>query len=303
MSKRNRSLIETQTIVLLILAGIFIGIPLLIAIVEKVGVVIPVIFFILLMAIIIKFISDIHALTKETDQEKRSKKIHEEANDTSEEQSSSSNNNSYTCVPTKRPSESLNTSKQQKKATSNSNSYTYVPTKQTQNTPKEEKTYQAQAPVTWEVRYKVAEDLPAENVNYRRKPLLTDHERKFYYSLAPIAKKYDLCVLSKIRIADLVEPTAHAYRERSEYFHYFGKIKAKHIDFALCDPADLEVKLLIELDDWTHGTAKGRERDEVVEEVYRDTGYRLLRVYDPWSLEQKIREALDITEEYKIKTP
>lgn len=215
----------------------------------------------------------------------------------------SNKNNSYTYVPTKRQTESTNDSEQQKKATSNSNSYTYASPKQSTDTPKENKTYQAQAPVTWEVKYKVAEDLPAENVNYRRKPLLTDHERKFYYSLAPIAKKYDLCVLSKIRIADLVEPTAHAYRERSEYFHYFGKIKAKHIDFALCDPADLEIKLLIELDDWTHGTTKGRERDEFVEEVYRDTGYRLLRVYDPWSLEQKIREALDITEEYKIKTP
>ena len=153
-----------------------------------------------------------------------------------------------------------------------------------EKTPKEDNTkeqtsYQSQTPIDWEVRYKVAEDLPAQNINYRKKPLLTDHERKFYYSLAPIAKKYDLCILSKIRIADLVEPTAHVYKERSEYFHYFGKIKAKHIDFALCDPEDLEVKLLIELDDWTHGTAKGRERDEFVEEVYRDTGYRLLRVY------------------------
>ena len=165
------------------------------------------------------------------------------------------------------------------------------------------KTYIPNIPNEQEVSYKFAEDLPAQNVNYRKKPLLTDHERKFYYSLAPIAKKYDLCVLSKIRIADLVEPTAHEYKERSDYFHHFGKIKAKHIDFALCDPENMEVKLLIELDDRTHETAKGRERDEFVEEVYKDTGYRLLRVYNTWSLETKIREVLGITEEYKIKTP
>ena len=150
-------------------------------------------------------------------------------------------------------------------------------------------------------RNNTASETSAPNINYRKKSLLTNHERTFYYSLAPIAKKYNLCVLSKIRIADLVEPTAHAYKERSDYFHFFGKIKAKHIDFALCDPADLEVKLLIELDDWTHGTAKGRERDEFVEEVYKDTGYRLLRVYDPRNLETKICEALEIREIFNEK--
>ena len=158
-------------------------------------------------------------------------------------------------------------------------------------------------PAEYETYYKFADDLTSPNNNYRKKPLLTDHEYKFYCALTPIAKKYGFCILSKIRIADLVEPTAHVYKERSDYYHYFGKIKAKHIDFALCDPANLEVKLLIELDDWTHETAKGRERDEFVESVYEDTGYRLLRVTNNWQLEEKICDILDITEEYKIKTP
>lgn len=192
--------------------------------------------------------------------------------------------------------------KHHKSAKSN-NTQTTANNQQSQDSDKQESEAEKQSNVNWEIKYKFASDLEAINVNYQKKPLLTDHERNFYYTLAPIAKKYDLCVLSKIRIADLVEPTAHAYKERSEYFHYFGKIKAKHIDFALCDPKDLSVKLLIELDDWTHGTTKGKERDEFVESVYADTGYRLLRVYDPWSLEKKIREALGITEEYKIKTP
>lgn len=205
----------------------------------------------------------------------------------------------------KAPEESSNASKEHKQELpGNDNSYSFVPTKRPENAsdPKAQTIHQAKTSEEYETRYKFAKELPAQNINYRKKPLLTNHEYKFYCALAPIAKKYGFCVLSKIRIADLVEPTAHFYKERSNYFHYFGKIKAKHIDFALCNPENLEVLLLIELDDRTHETEKGRKRDEFVEAVYRDTGYRLLRVYDPWSLEQKIREALDIIEEYKIKT-
>ena len=152
-----------------------------------------------------------------------------------------------------------------------------------------------------EINYKISDDLEGINLNSQKKPLLTDNEYNFYRYLAPIADKYGFCILSKVRIADLVEPTANIYKERSEYFHHFGKIKSKHIDFVLCDPNNLNVKLLIELDDKSHETTHGIERDKLVEEVYADAGYRLLRVYTPKLLEEKICRALDIKEEYKIK--
>lgn len=155
--------------------------------------------------------------------------------------------------------------------------------------------------IEYEIRYKMSDDLEGINLNYKKKPLLTDNEYNFYRYLAPIAHKYGFCILSKVRIADLVEPTASINKERSEYFHHFGKIKSKHIDFALCDPKNLNVKLLIELDDKSHKTAHGKERDQLVEEVYADAGHRLIRVYTPTLLEEKICRALDITEEYIIK--
>ena len=138
---------------------------------------------------------------------------------------------------------------------------------------------------------------------YEAHSLLTDHEMNFYRALKPIADNLGLSIISKVRMADLVKPTANYYQERSEYMSYFGRIKSKHVDFVLCDPDTLKVRLLIELDDKSHETNQMMDRDEFVENVYRDTGYKLLRAYTNWDLEKKIRDALGITEEYKIKTP
>lgn len=134
----------------------------------------------------------------------------------------------------------------------------------------------------------VVEDV-TEAPKYKRKMLLTKHEWAFYQSLKPIADKLGLVVLSKIRMADLVEPVAD---NNSTYYQAFGKVKAKHVDFALARPENLYVELLIELDDSTH--EPGNERDAFVESVYATVGYRLLRVWSDVDLEMSIREALGI---------
>ena len=132
---------------------------------------------------------------------------------------------------------------------------------------------------------------------YVAKALLTPREEQFYKNLKRAADRLGLSVLAKVRMADLVQPTADINRHKKKYYKYFGKIKAKHVDFVLCDPQTLAVRLLIELDDSTHNTKQGIERDEFVEQVYRATGYKLLRVYDSRYLEQKIGDALGTPED------
>lgn len=145
------------------------------------------------------------------------------------------------------------------------------------------------------------ENDPAETVDYigkyASKELLTEHELKFYQQLKPISDKLNLSIITKVRMADLVKPTANYYKERSEYMSYFGKIKSKHVDFALCDPETLAVKLLIELDDKSHESKHSIKRDDFVGMIYRDTGYKLVRIYNNIDLEKKICKALDSTEE------
>lgn len=124
---------------------------------------------------------------------------------------------------------------------------------------------------------------------YKRKYLLTKHEWSFYKALKPIADKLGLVVLAKIRMADLVETVADT---NSEYYRGFAKVKAKHVDFALCRPENLYVELLIELDDSTH--AEGNQRDAFVESVYSAVGYSLLRIRNEIDLESNVKEALGV---------
>ncbi len=127
-------------------------------------------------------------------------------------------------------------------------------------------------------------------IKYKRKYLLTKNEWNFYHDLKLIANKHNYIVLAKIRMADLVEPDEP--KGSKNYFRAFSKTKAKHIDFALCNPANMYVELLIELDDRSHERTDRVERDIFIEKVYEETGYKLLRVSNAENLENKLIEIL-----------
>lgn len=125
-----------------------------------------------------------------------------------------------------------------------------------------------------------------ENLPYRRKYLLTKNELEFYKYLKIIADELNLCVLSKIRLADLIEVYSH--KNNSEYFKYFGKIKAKHIDFALAKKENLEIILLIELDDFSHNRQDRKSRDKFIDKICKQCNYKILHTQDNILLKEKI---------------
>lgn len=124
---------------------------------------------------------------------------------------------------------------------------------------------------------------------YRARRLLTNHELGFYSVLKDIAKEKNLCVLSKIRLADLVEVEPMSDKRKS--YGFFNKISRKHIDFALANPEDLSIVVLIELDDFTHDK-KQSDRDKFVEAVFKKTQYKLLRVRSTKDLKNRLEEIL-----------
>lgn len=135
------------------------------------------------------------------------------------------------------------------------------------------------------------EDETNTSLPYRRKLLLTPNEYKFYKSLKPIADSLGLVVLSKVRMGDLVEPLPN-WTDRSKWWSDWGRVKTRHVDFALVKPSNMYVELLIELDDASHNNQKARETDQFKNDVYKSTGYKLLRVKNDYQLEEKIREKL-----------
>lgn len=111
---------------------------------------------------------------------------------------------------------------------------------------------------------------------YCSRDLLTDREYEFYRKLRPVALKKDLQIFTKLRMADLVEPSID--KDDTFWIVCFNKIKAKHIDFALAD-CDANIVLLIELDDSTHAQPDRQERDEFVDAVLKNSGYDIIHTY------------------------
>lgn len=135
------------------------------------------------------------------------------------------------------------------------------------------------------------EEIKDEKIPYIRKNLMTKNEWAFYKSLKPIADELNLSILCKTRIADLID--IEKGLNKSEWQTAFNRINKKHIDFILCKPENLLPLLLIELDDSSHDTDKGKERDTFVEKVLEKTGYKLLRTRGTAELKEKIQEKLN----------
>ncbi len=108
-----------------------------------------------------------------------------------------------------------------------------------------------------------------------RKGLLTANELSFYRVLLPmIGPQWQL--FAKVRMEDIIEvPQSVEFKERQSLR---GRIKSRHVDFAICDANTLEVLMCIELDDKSHQRARAKEADAYNDRAMRDAGVPLIRV-------------------------
>ena len=127
------------------------------------------------------------------------------------------------------------------------------------------------------------EDIEVTKFPYKKKYLLTKNEYYFYNKLKEITNPLNLQILSKIRLADLIEVDKN--QVGSEWGKYFAKIKAKHIDFAITD--NMKVILLLELDDSSHQMDKIKERDSFVNNALLNAGYTVIRTNGNLNIIQK----------------
>lgn len=127
-----------------------------------------------------------------------------------------------------------------------------------------------------------------EKLPYKKKLLLTKNEWSFYKSLKVVADELNYTILSKIRLADLVE----VENNEKDKLKYFNKINKKHIDFALAKKDNLQIILLIELDDNSHNEIQ-KERDNFIQAVCNKTDYKLLRTRGTGDLKNKILQIIN----------
>lgn len=105
-----------------------------------------------------------------------------------------------------------------------------------------------------------------------RDDFMSNAEISFYHVLH-IALDGKGIICPKVSLAELFFVT-----DKAEFQRYFNMISRKRVDFVVCDPATLKPWCAIELDDKSHLKAERQERDEFVEDLFMQTGTKLVRV-------------------------
>ena len=136
------------------------------------------------------------------------------------------------------------------------------------------------------------------NYNNFYKPkryVTTLNELIFYQTLLEICKELDLILFSQVSLYNIIEVKKNL--SKSLQTTYFNKINKKSIDFVLVDKKNCRIKLCIELDDNTHKRKDRIQRDNFINEVFKQLNINLLRypVYPQYykeTLKRKIQKSI-----------
>lgn len=121
--------------------------------------------------------------------------------------------------------------------------------------------------------------------SYRKIDLMTRNEFAQYRKILQVTQKLGLIVFTKVRLADLIEPTSTGKQQMSD----FARIRSKHCDFVVCNSL-MNVVAVIEIDDASHERQDRITRDKFVDFILNDCGIKVLRFRDinPLELENDL---------------
>ncbi len=128
----------------------------------------------------------------------------------------------------------------------------------------------------------------------RSRYFLSNAERSFYGVLVQAVDGSD-AVFTKVRVADVIAPQKGL--GRSAWQRAFNAISAKHFDFVVCAGGDFSVKLVVELDDASHGSSKAQKRDAFLNGACQSAGVPMLRIraargYSLADVRQQVTDAI-----------
>lgn len=106
-------------------------------------------------------------------------------------------------------------------------------------------------------------------------------------------------ILGKVRVADVLGIAS--CQTRAGWQKAFNQISAKHFDFLLCRPDDLQPLCAIELNDISHSRGKRKRRDDFLQRACVAAGLPLVffpaqRSYQPEDVRAAVRVALGSSE-------
>ncbi len=129
---------------------------------------------------------------------------------------------------------------------------------------------------------------------YYKALLLTKDEWNFYkFKLKPLADKYHLHILSKVRLEDIAAVKKGI--DKKEYSSARGRVMSRHIDFVIADPSNLRILLALELDGKSHESIKQQQNDHFKDTLFTDIGLPFIRTNGKNDIEAELCEKLCIS--------
>lgn len=116
---------------------------------------------------------------------------------------------------------------------------------------------------------------PTPSFPYRKQDrLFTPAERSFLGVLnQAVGDQYH--IFGKVRLADVIKVKKGLSRPAQQ--SAFNKIQSKHLDYVVCDPGDLSIQFVVELDDSSHGQSKRKSRDAFLDQALKAADVNLYR--------------------------
>lgn len=130
--------------------------------------------------------------------------------------------------------------------------------------------------------------------DYKRKQyLLTKSEHDFFNTLNQIIEG-QLYIFPQVHLSHLFEHKVYGQDWRGALNH----IQRKSVDFVICDKEYLKPLCAIELDDSSHNTKDRADRDETVEEIFKNANLPLIRIkntgtWDKEKIKEQILKAIE----------
>jgi len=128
---------------------------------------------------------------------------------------------------------------------------------------------------------------------YHKKYYLFSIAEKRFYDILKSFLKDEYLVFGKVRVADLL----YYPKRQRDWLSRFNRIKAKHVDFVICDKNKICPLIVIELDDLSHNRYDRKERDNFIDKIFGEAKLPILHIKNPYdydlpSLQKEIARIL-----------
>jgi very-short-patch-repair endonuclease len=105
---------------------------------------------------------------------------------------------------------------------------------------------------------------------YQKETVLFTPAERSFLSVLEAALGDQFRVMGEVRLADVIKVKSGL--SRSLWQQAFNRIQGKHLDFVVCDPNDMSVQFVVELDDSSHQQTRRQVRDEFLDKALAAAG-------------------------------